>query len=72
MIVGKWVELKPNEKRRTYLYLDCKIESKNITALYISESETHYLECSDGKVIVKPGWVAISIDVDKWTYPKRE
>lgn len=77
-MIGKWMKLDPPERKRTYIFPPAyagapegKLEVTNVTALYVSESGTHYLECDQGKVIARCGWTGIMIDVDEWTYPKR-
>lgn len=70
----QWIPLKSFERSRTYLYSDNqKITFKDVTALYVSSSGTHYLEYEgEKKAIVMPGYRAILLDMDKWTYPKHE
>jgi hypothetical protein len=78
-MIEKWMKIDPVERKRTYVYPPAytgspegKFELTNISALYVSESGTHYLECDQGKVIARCGWMGIILDVDMWTYPKHE
>ena len=74
-MIGKWMELKKAERKRTYVYppsyvgAEAKITFTNVTAIHVSESGTHYLECDQGRCIARCGWMAIILDVDEWTYP---
>jgi len=71
-----WIPLTPPEKSRTYLYplpngTTRRLTFSNVTTLYADSNGTHYLECAEGKVVVQPGWYAITLLADAWTYPKR-
>ena len=60
---GKWTwqKLEPAERSRTYIYA-------NVTDLKVSESGKHYLNANGVKAIVAPGWRAIELDMDSWTF----
>lgn len=59
------------ERSRTYIYESgAELTFKNVTQLYVSENGTHYIDTeSDGKFIVRCGWIAIELDIDEWTEP---
>jgi hypothetical protein len=74
-----WTKLNPTEKVRTYIYPPAYVGAPegrfivtNVTEINVSPSGTHYLECDEGKVIMRCGWMAILLDVDEWTHPKKE
>ena len=72
---NEWISLEPAEAKRKYIFgnnPEAILEFNNVTALYVSDSGTHYLECDEGKVIVSDGWLAVVLDVDEWTSPKHE
>ena len=64
----KFIEV--NEKNRTYCWpsgelLDCG----GVISIKVSESGIHYLNCADGrKMIVRPTWDYIRLDIDEWTF----
>jgi hypothetical protein len=70
--MAQLIKLNTNtERSRRYIFPDGEmILLTNISGLFISDSGTHYLNCTQGKVIVRKGWLAIYIDMDYWTYPK--
>jgi hypothetical protein len=59
-----------NPKRgRTYLFPSGKVAFENVVAVCVRPSGTHRLELADGrKVIVNPGWLAVELDMDEWTF----
>jgi len=65
-----WQKLSPAERSRTYRYRGGdSIGYRNVTAIAVSGSGTHYVETGDGlKHIVAPGWLSIDLDVDAWTF----
>jgi hypothetical protein len=64
-----FVELKPPERSRTYIYVDRDLVITDVTRICIRPSGSHRLETVNGmKYIVAPGWIAIKIDVDSWTF----
>jgi len=74
-----WTKINPTEKSRTYVYPPAhagdpegRFTVTNVTEINVSPSGTHYLECDEGKVIMRNGWMAILLDVDEWTHPKKE
>jgi hypothetical protein len=74
-----WTKLNPAEKSRTYIYPPAYVGAPegrftvtNVTEINVSPSGTHYLECDEGKIIMRCGWMAITLDVDEWTHPKKE
>ena len=75
MLIG-WRTLNYPEVRRTYVLPDNKkLEFTNVLAICITPSGTHYLECDQGKVIVRCkeiGVTHIILDTAGWTYPAKE
>lgn len=61
-------KLDPPEKSRTYLYPnDVTLRFENVVE-FGRGTTTHRLALADGrKVIVEPGWLAIVLDVEKFT-----
>lgn len=54
------IKLVAPEKKRIYV---------NVTHVKISDSGNHRLDTGDGwKHIVVPGWVAIDLEMDEWTF----
>lgn len=62
-------KLDPAERSRTYRFSGGEtLKFENVVALGVSPRGTHRLELASGaKVIVPTGWLAIELDVDKWT-----
>jgi hypothetical protein len=74
-----WTKINPVEKSRTYVYPPAyagapegRFTVTNVTEINVSQSGTHYLECDEGKVIMRSGWMSILLNVDEWTHPKKE
>lgn len=69
---GEWVELNPPERERRYIYagVSSELVYKNVRRIKVSESGNHYIEADgvNGHAIVAPGWRAIELDVDSWTF----
>lgn len=61
--------INPPERKRTYHFADGRILAiENVSAICVRPSGSHRLETVEGqKWIVAPGWVAIELDIDKWT-----
>lgn len=69
MTKGEWQDLNPAERSRTYHYADgATLSYKNVTRVKVSESGNHYIEADGVKAIVAPGWRAVELDVDTWTF----
>lgn len=66
----EWVELNPPERMRKYIFPKKEFIVKNVVRIKVSEFGTHYLETSDNNLrhIIFPGWIAITLDVDDWTF----
>lgn len=66
----EFVILEKLERMRTYIYKDgFNLEIKNVISVSVRPSGSHRLETSDGeKWIVLPGFIAIKLDVDEWTF----
>lgn len=63
------ITLEMPERSRTYHYADHSRTIKDVVAVCVRPSGSHRLETKDGhKWIVQPGWEAIEIDVDAWTF----
>lgn len=64
------VELEHIERSRTYRYSDgCALRIENVALICVRPSGSHRLETKDGKKwIIPPGWIAIEIDTDEWTF----
>ncbi len=62
--------LSPPERSRTYIFpSDARVRFENVTAICKRESGSHRLEMADGtKAIVLPGFIAVLLDVDQWTF----
>lgn len=64
-----FTKLNPPERKRTYHFSDCKISIENVATVCVRPSGTHRLETQDGrKFIVNPGWMAVELDVDHWSF----
>lgn len=63
-------KLDPPERSRKYVYADgTELTFSDVTAVHVSERGTHRLEMRGGpKAIIAPGWRAILLDVDDWTF----
>ena len=58
-----------NEAKRTYQYGECEIAYHDVVRVCVRPSGSHRLELKSGeKVIVLPGFKAVKIEVDKWTF----
>jgi hypothetical protein len=69
MAKGEWETLNPPERMRMYWYPNGeKIEFRDVSRVKVSESGNHYIESAGVKGIVAPGWRAITLDVDAWTF----
>jgi hypothetical protein len=72
----KFTKLDPPEKVREYLYPNpadpknpMRIRFENVTAICIRDSGSNRLEMADGtKAVVLPGFVAVLLTVDSWTF----
>lgn len=64
------MKLEHIEKRRTYIYSNgFKLTINNVTDVSVSDSGNHRIETERGKkYIVTPGWVAMELDVEQWTF----
>jgi hypothetical protein len=62
-------KLNPPERLRTYCFHNgSEMSFKDVVAIHVS-SGAHWLEMKDGsKAIVMPGFRAIKLDVDDWTF----
>jgi hypothetical protein len=62
-------KLDPAERSREYVFPGGeRLKYQDVVALGVSSRGTHRLELKDGrKIIVPMGWLAIELDVDKWT-----
>jgi hypothetical protein len=57
------------ERSRTYLFPSGHVTINNVKRLCVRHSGTHRLETEAGeKFIVQPGWMAIQIDADEWSF----
>lgn len=66
---GEWQVLNPAERKRTYVYPNGeRLEYANVTRVKVSESGNHYLDADGVKAIVAPGWRAVELDMDDWTF----
>ncbi len=65
-----WTEISPPETKRTYFFPDGKmIVVDSLCKIEVRESGKHRLECTNGrKLFVSPGWVALEIVADEWTF----
>lgn len=62
-------EINPPEKKRTYIYPEGSYSIVNVSKVAIRSTGTHRLETTDGKkIIVRPGWLAIELEMDAWTF----
>lgn len=69
MAKGEWETLNPPERSRTYQYPNGEsLTYKNVTRVKVSESGNHYLDADGVKAIVAPGWRAVELDMDAWTF----
>jgi hypothetical protein len=65
----KWTELNPPERKRTYIFPTNDLEISDVLRICIRPSGSHRIETADGlKYIVNPGWLAIVLDTDDWTF----
>lgn len=65
----EWRDINPPEEVRSYLYPGGEsINLHNVTRVKISRSGNHYVESDNGKHIIAPGWRAIVLKMDKWTF----
>ena len=62
--------INPPEKKRTYLFPGGeKLEFEQVAAVCVRPSGSHRLETASGKkYIVAPGWLAIELDMEHWTF----
>ncbi len=66
---GEWQTIEPAERTRTYHYGNGEtIQYRNVSRVKVSESGNHYLEAEGVKAIVAPGWRAVELDMDTWTF----
>lgn len=68
---GEWIELNAPERSRTYVYAGGEtLVYKNVRRVKVTESGNHYIEADgvNGHAIVAPGWRAIELDMDAWTF----
>ena len=68
MAKGEWQDIIPAERKRTYVYADSTLDYVNVTRVKVSESGNHYIDADGVKAIVAPGWRAIELDMDAWTF----
>jgi hypothetical protein len=66
----EFTKLSPPERCRTYIFPDdVKVDILNVSAVAVSKSGTHRIETVSGeKYIIPPGWIAIKLDMDDWTF----
>lgn len=57
-----------SEKSRKYIFPSGEVEIKDVTGVCVRPSGTHRINAKDGKYIVQPGWIAIKLDIDNWTF----
>jgi hypothetical protein len=64
-----FTKLEPPERKRIYHFPGRSIVIENVVAVAVRPGGTHRLETADGrKWIVNPGWLAIELDMDAWTF----
>jgi len=65
-----FVELKYPERKRTYHFATGNTFTVfDVLRVASPPGRSHRIETKDGrKYIVPPGWVAIEIEVDEWSY----
>ena len=62
-------DINPPEKRRTYRFANGEVSFEHVRAVGVRKSGTHRIETVDGlKHIVPAGWLAITLDIDDWTF----
>lgn len=62
-------KLNPPERSRTYVFPNGKYTINNVTAVGVRPSGTHRVEDANGrKYVIPPGWMAVELDVDDWTF----
>jgi hypothetical protein len=68
--LSNFTPLMPPERKRTYHFPGGQqIALENVTAILVRPSGTHRLETADGRRwIVPPGWLAIELEMDSWTF----
>lgn len=60
---------KPERKRVYHFPNGEKLELTNVTHVLVRSSGAHRLMTADGrKWIVPPGWLAVELDMDDWTF----
>lgn len=65
--IGDWKEV--NEQARTYVFASGEVRIEGVARVCVRASGTHRIETNDGtKYIVPSGWLAIRLEVDKWTF----
>ncbi len=65
----QFTKLDPPERKRAYYFPGGKVEIENVTAICVRQSGTHRIETASGeKYIINPGWFAIRLEVDAWTF----
>lgn len=64
-----FTKLTPPEKKRIYHFPGRSLAIENVVAVCVRPSGSHRLETADGKKwIVNPGWLAIELDMEAWTF----
>jgi len=69
-----WTVIDPPERKRTYVFATSGselvyLEFEDVTRIEVRESGTHRIETKSGrKAFVRPGWIALEISVDEWTF----
>lgn len=60
----------PPENSRTYVFPGGdEVRVENVAAVCVRPSGSHRLETTDGmKHIIQPGWLAIRLEIDAWTF----
>lgn len=67
-------QIDPPERTRVYIFPNgVELHYKNVIAVGVSESGTHRLELAESTgigrfVIIPPGFIAIELDIDDWTF----
>lgn len=65
----EFVDLIAPERKRTYHFPTGDVSFCDVVRVCVRPSGTHRLETADGKKhIVNPGWLALTLDMDAWTF----
>jgi len=67
--LGEFKEATTPERSRTYVFPDGEVTIRNMTKVCVRPSGSHRVETANGeKYIVSPGWLAIKVDADAWSF----